>query len=389
MALEVELQERVQRGAVHLMPQPQTALRLKKLVADPRHTLPQVVEAVALDPLLAAAVMRLANSPTLSRGQLTTSLTVAVTRIGERDLERLALASGLGAATTVAGPLLALRRRAMQDSLASALLCERLAPEFGLDAETCFLEGLLHDVGALVALGTLELIVAQQRAAPMTADEWVALAEAHHVQLGAMLSARWQLPVRVRMVIETHHAPPTETIDAAAVVRLSDGLLALLRRGEALSGEALPWLARVPPERRAALLGRLAEVPTVLAAFEGDRAAGDASPLVLAPPRSAPPARGLWFPARLTGGRAGEALLLSPTQFSIKTAQRVPDNHLAELELELPEETLKLWVRFTFSGRVGPDGVAESEATAFAPTPEVSEQLGSLWSAMQVLEVAA
>lgn len=390
MALDVELRERVQRGTVHLMPQPQTALRLRNLVADPNHTLPQVVEAVALDPMLAAAVMRLANSAGVSRGQITTSLTAAVTRIGEKDLERLALASGLGPSTTAAGPLLALRRRAMQDSLASALLCERLAPEFGLDVETCFLEGLLHDVGAIVALGTLEIIVAQRpRSAAMSAEGWLALAEQHHVELGMMLSSRWQLPVRVRQVIETHHAPQTERVDAAAVVRMSDGLLALIRQGEALTEEALPWLERVPAERRAALLARLAEVPSVLAAFEGERPAGEASPLVLAPPRAEVPPQGLWLPARLTGDRTGEALLLSATQLLIRTKQRVPDNHLAELELALPDEKLKLWVRFTFSGRVGVDGLAEAEATAFAPTREVSQRLQSLWSAMEVLEVAA
>ena len=114
MNLELELKERVARRAIHLMPQPQTALRLRKLVADPDHTLAQVVDAVKLDPMLAAAVLRIANSVNHSRGQSTTSLPAAVNRIGEKELARLALASGLGTATSQPGPLLGLRRAAMQ-----------------------------------------------------------------------------------------------------------------------------------------------------------------------------------------------------------------------------------------------------------------------------------
>lgn len=148
-------------------------------MADPQHSLAQVVDAVKVDPLLAAAVLRIANSASHSRGQPTTSLFTAITRIGEKELARLALASGLGVASTGAGPLLALRRGAMQDALTSALICERLAPEFGLDAEHLFLEGLLHDVGRLVALATLELILAQHpKAPPMEPAAWLVLAQA-------------------------------------------------------------------------------------------------------------------------------------------------------------------------------------------------------------------
>lgn len=371
------------------MPQPQTALRLRQLVSDPSHTLSQVVDAVAMDPMLAAAVLRLANSPSLSRGQTITGLTTAITRIGERDLERLALASGLGAATTAPGPLGSLRRRAMQDALTGALVCERLGPALGLEPEACFIEGLLHDVGQLVALGTMELIVSQMpRVDARSTEAWLALADQHHVRLGTMVAGRWQLPGRVRQVIELHHEPEVGAADAATLTRISDSTVALLRSGASLTPSHLPWLERVPEERREELLAKLGAVPSLLAALEGERTTSDSS-LVLSPAPREAPAQGLWLPARLSGNREGEALLLSPNQFLLRTKSRLPDNHLVEIRVELPEGQLQLWVRVTFSGRAGVDGVSEAEVTAFAPTPEVSERMESLWAAMELLEVAA
>ncbi|MDP1829008.1 MAG: HDOD domain-containing protein [Archangium sp.] len=381
MNLEVELKERVARRAIQLMPQPRTALRLRKLVADPEHSLTQVIDAIKVDPMLAAAVLRIANSASHARGQPTTSLSTAITRIGEKELARLALASGLGVASTGAGPLLALRRGAMQDALTSALICERLAPEFGLDAERLFLEGLLHDVGRLVALATLELILAQHpKAPPLEPEAWLALAQAHHVELGRVLAERWSLPPGVGQVIEVHHLPDDGAPDAASVVRLSDALLELLHAGFSLGESRLPWLARIEPARRGPLLEALNAIPSLVAAFEAERPAATHSAVIsTATPLEAP--RGPVFPVKVSGGRVGELMLLSARRLLLHTDAQLPDNHLEELEVQLPEGPLELWVRVTHSSGVGSNGRAEAEATLFAPTPEVALRLKDLWCA--------
>lgn len=389
MSLEVELRERVARRAVHLLPQPQTALRLQKLVADPHHTLAQVVDVVKQDPMLAAAVIRIANAASHARGAPVTSLAAAVTRIGERDLSRLALASGLGAATTRAGPLQALRRAAMQDALTSALICERLARELGFDPEALFLEGLLHDVGGLVAFATLELIVAQQlKPEPLTADAWVALAQAHHVELGTLLSEKWGLPVSVHTVIATHHDASDGTLDAATLVRWSDELLARLRTGASLVEAELPLLERLRPDRRAQLLEALAAVPALVAAFDEDRGPSEVSAVISGPPPP-PTAEGFWIKGLLTGGREAEVQLAGERRLTLRTRQPLPDNRVAELRLELPDEVLAVWVRITFADRVGLDGYAIAEAVPFAPSKEVAERLDALWAALTHLEVDA
>ena len=73
-----------------------------------------------------------------------------------RALARLALASGLGAASLAAGRLSSIRRKVWFDALASALLREDLAKARSLAADVAFSAGLLHDFGKVVAIACIE-----------------------------------------------------------------------------------------------------------------------------------------------------------------------------------------------------------------------------------------
>ena len=383
MNLELELKERVARRAIQLLPQPQAAIRLRNLVADPAHTRTQVVDTIKLDPMLAAAVLRVANSAAYSRGSSTGMLAFAITRIGEKELSRLALAAGLGAASNAPGPLLALRAASMHDALTSALLCERLAPEFGLEPEALFTMGLLHDVGTLVALGTLELILAQHpKAPPLEADIWLSLAQAHHLELGRVLAQRWSLPAGVAEAIERHHQPDDGARDAVSVVRLSDVLLELLNAGSSLEGS---WLSCIEASRRLKLLESLASVPALVVAFQADKPALVKSELVAKPP----PVQtdGASFPVRVTGGRIGEIVLLSECTMLLRTSTSLPENHLEEVGLALHDGVIQLWVRVTRS--TGADGRFEAEATLFDPSTSVAQRIGALFASTGAQVLAA
>lgn len=377
--LELELAERVSRRAVTLLPLRQVALRLQKVVSEPKRTLWELLDVVKACPMLAAAVMRLANQASGSKRPVA-SLAQAVARVGEEELTRLALASGLGASTTDASPLLALRRGEMQDSLTVGLICERLAPEFELEPDALFLAGLLHDVGTLIALGTLEqLITLHPDTPPRSAAEWLQLAQRHHVELGQVLAEQWGLPAEVRLAIEQHHEPDDGVADATAVVRLSDALLALVHEGVALGEAQLPWLQRIAPERRARLLDKLASVPSLVAAFEEQRPYSSSSSIVSLPPTQRPDAQPS-FPVRVSGGREGRVQLLSPRHLLLRLQTQLPENYLAQLEVALAGESLQLWVRVTVSSAVGPDGFAEAEVVPFAPTVSAAETLEALWA---------
>ena len=385
MNLELEFKDRVARRAVSLLPLKQVAMRLQTVVSAPKRSLWQLTDVIKSCPLLAASVMRLASSAS-GLNRVVTNLAQATARLSEEELARLALAAGLGASDTDASPLFELRRGVMQDCLTAGLICERLAPEFDLPPDDLFLAGLLHDVGTLIALGTLEQLIAlHPGSAPRAAAEWMVLARQHHVELGELLAEQWGLPAEVRRAIARHHEPDDGVVDATAVVRISDELLALVHSGAALGEEQLPWLQRIAPGRRARLLDKLAGVPAQVAAFGEQRPyASSSSSISMAPPSRAPQ-RHPRFPAKVSGGRTGEVQLLSPCQLLLKLQTPLPQNYLAELEVEFPGQPLKLWVRVTASSTVGMDGLAEAEVVPFAPTVSAAERLEALWCEQEEL----
>ncbi len=374
------LRDRITRQAVHLLPEPETAAKLRRVLDAPEHSAREVAHALRGDPMAVAALLRLASSTARARGAPFTGLARAVPHVGEEQLERLALALTIGASPAVSGPLLSVRQRVAQDALASAYICERLAIARDLEPEPHFLAGLLHDVGALVALGTLELLFAQARdQLPRPAGAWLALAQVFHVELGTLLAAQWDLPAHVRQVIEHHHDPDGSPEEGTALVQTADVLLALMHFGLAPSEARVPWLDHLAPAARESLLVALGEVPALVAASDGEAFASSPSRAVV-PPRSTPSGVvGPCFAATLSGGRAGSAELCSPRTLLLRLRAPVPENHFAELELSLPEGPLTLWVRVSACTSYKVGDAFEVTVLPFAPTKAITQRLRELW----------
>ena len=71
------------RGNVDLPSFPEIAVRVRRILSDPKSSVTQVVRVVGSEPALAARLMRIANSASLNRsGRPVTELRTAVNRIG-------------------------------------------------------------------------------------------------------------------------------------------------------------------------------------------------------------------------------------------------------------------------------------------------------------------
>jgi len=127
-ALEQAVIERLEQGTLRVPPYPSVALALRQLVSQQNYGLDEVLKLISNDPSLVADVLRCANSAFFGRGTVT-SLQQAVGRIGAQQVTRLALVSGLTEAVRAPGPLAAMRRQAWEMSLASAAICQLLAPQ--------------------------------------------------------------------------------------------------------------------------------------------------------------------------------------------------------------------------------------------------------------------
>lgn len=273
VALELEraMLDLIARDAVKIPPYPAVALRLDALVHKNDFGLNDVATLVASDQVLAADVLRCANSTFYRRGDDVVSLQQAITRIGAREVTRIALASALGAAAR-AGPLQALKRHVWQEALGSAILAQQIARHRKLPAESGFACGLLHDFGRMVATAALEELISRgSHTQPHPEGFWATLIERFHVELGQQVAQKWKLPALIADVIEHHHegdgAP--EHAEMITVIRAVDHVihdLALRMHLSAKDLAAVPEL-RDDPERE--LVARaLPELPAFIASFE-------------------------------------------------------------------------------------------------------------------------
>ena len=161
--LEHAVQARVASGHIVIPPYPAVALRLQEAMGRKTFSLADAASLINADAALAADILRCANSVMYRRGSAVVDLTQALTRIGEQQVMRLLLASGLATAANVVGPLVLLRRMVWIEGLAGAALGQELARLRGLRTEEAFTVGLLHDFGKIVAIATLEAILDEEK----------------------------------------------------------------------------------------------------------------------------------------------------------------------------------------------------------------------------------
>jgi HD-like signal output (HDOD) protein len=338
--LDQAIVDLVARGAVKVPPYPAVAFRIDALLRTGDYGLDDLALLVSSDQVLAADVLRCANSAAYARGTQATSVKQAVGRIGAKDVAALALASGLGAHATAPGQLASLRRRAWLDALASALLCQALAPRRKLAPDVAFAAGLLHDFGRVVVIACLEEILAGQRAAARPEAAWAEVIDRYHVELGIVMAARWELPPLLADVISMHHGDPGSAADPALVdvVAAADEVVALLGERVALPAEDLGLAALVATAEHPAIEDALRALPAFIASFETPEALRPAGTSLVArdppPRREAPPPPDYQVSLSLGGKvHAYRILGVASTHLMVSGAQPVPENMLMQMKV--------------------------------------------------------
>lgn len=232
------LSERARSGKLHLPVLPTVALELLASVDDDSGDARSLGERVQHDPSLAAHVLRVANSARYAPKQPIVSLTQAIGRLGLKTLREIVVSVAVkGSVFNVKG------HEAFVDKLwAHALSTARLAQEIArarrANVEAAFLCGLLHDIGAPVALQGLVDLCREQG---ITLNEKVLqhIITVLHESIGTSLIEAWKLADWVHAAVSFHHRPE-ESLQFQDLVRttaLADGLAYWLEEDE---GQGLP-----------------------------------------------------------------------------------------------------------------------------------------------------
>jgi putative nucleotidyltransferase with HDIG domain len=206
---------------------PVIAQKILSLVDDDTAGAEKLAKIISSDQSLSVKVLSLANSAYYGcRAQIGT-VKQAVVIIGTVMLRQIALSVLVFKTMGRAGSG---RTLFWRHSLMAANAASSLAKQGGLSTELCFMGGLLHDVGKLVLDANLpeeyarvRELVTKDGAGYVEAEQSVF--QTDHVEVGAWMAERWQLPQELVGAIGQHHAvviPPGPNARIIAAVHASN-----------------------------------------------------------------------------------------------------------------------------------------------------------------------
>jgi HD-like signal output (HDOD) protein len=278
--LEAAVKDLITRDAVTIPPYPGVAMKLQRLVGTGNYGMNDLAKTAMSDPVVTGFLLRAANSPAYRGNSKITSVSDAVMRVGATDTVRIAISASMGAEAGKKGALALLRRRVWKESLISAVVSFQLATARKLSAQEGFVCGLLHDIGRVVGVSSLETLLAQRKDdRTLSEAEWLAFIDNFHVELGTLTARKWGLSEMLQAVITCHHNPePGPHKPMIDTVVASDAVVAIMLREASVTQEMLHAVPGLTPSEATVLFNAIPGIGPFVASMD------DSSPPPPGPP---------------------------------------------------------------------------------------------------------
>jgi HD-like signal output (HDOD) protein len=219
---------------------PRTVLKITELVNDPKSSAKDLARVITDDQVLTARLLKLVNSSFYGFPQRISTVTNAIVLLGFDAIRSLLL-------TTSVFDLFADRSKQKKrdqekfwdHSLGCAVGAKVIGNYLRHDKiEELFVSGLLHDIGKIVEMLFLPNEFAEVVATTNKENSLMITAENkilgfNHAEIGKLLAAKWNLPVKLEQVIAHHHQPNLagSFIMEASIVHLADIFCRALNMG--------------------------------------------------------------------------------------------------------------------------------------------------------------
>lgn len=212
---------------------PSAAVRIREIVENDETSLLDLEQAVSLDPLLSAQVVKLANSPFYGMRREVASLNQALFVLGFDTTRDIALALALISMGNSDRPL---NRLVWDHSLRTAVVAQALGKAARRSGGEAFLAALVHDLGKFVFLALKEetyapVLERHLHEPDVLIDAEEALFSFDHAAFAAACLERWELPDRLCQAVRHHHDVARLSPDAldsayqpASLVWLADSI---------------------------------------------------------------------------------------------------------------------------------------------------------------------
>jgi putative nucleotidyltransferase with HDIG domain len=184
------------------------AMRICKMVSSSKTSLDELEVSLAMDPVLSAKTLQVANSPFFSRGRKTETLAHALALIGFDALRVIVLSAAIH---DVYSNSLDIDKKLWGHSLGVSLTASLLAKHTGLaDEAVTAAAGLFHDAGKLLMRGAytqkyMEMIETIEGSSLTFCEAENRIFNVNHTIAGSLLAKKWNLPQEYASVIACHH----------------------------------------------------------------------------------------------------------------------------------------------------------------------------------------
>lgn len=217
-----------------LPPFPMVATRIVQMLSHTDVDISEVGRMIAAEPVFASRVLQMANSPLFALERQVRTISHAIVLLGLKRVKAITVTRALGDFVAPAMKVKALHV-CWQNSLAGAILSERVARACKMDPDFAYVAGLLRDIGRLALLIKYPvpysnlLAVSQENGYDLMTTERD-LFDVDHCQAGVWLLNQMTFPQDLCEVVAHHHETPSERerLRMVHVVRIADLLAGAL-----------------------------------------------------------------------------------------------------------------------------------------------------------------
>ena len=238
------LKKEILKNVKDLPPMPQTVLKAREIMANPKSDFRELANLFETDQAIAAKILKLANSPYYGYSGKVTSIQRASLVLGHKTLGELIT---MGGTASILGKRLvgygldagALWKHSLAVAFGSRIIANKTEPALSNDA---FTAGLIHDSGKLILDSYIqerwelfEEFMSDDNHTFLEAEKKIL--ELDHTEVASEVCKTWNIPKPLIVAIRHHHNPSRSNDSKLAyIVHVADAVAMMTGLGLGIDG---------------------------------------------------------------------------------------------------------------------------------------------------------